>query len=80
MGLAVAKRLPTIVTITPDGRPDTRIMQIISQGNACVLQMGKLLGLLADWLERVLYARGLPATAQAGGTTRRTWSEVAGSI
>ena len=29
--------------MTPDGRPDTHIKQVITQGNARVLQMGKLL-------------------------------------
>ena len=155
------------ITITPDGRQDTHIKQVITQGNARVLQMGKLLrdkhlsvrvkrmlvhtalrplleygaevlvpttqharalesvqlkaarmilgcpsrtssdviradlglqllssrgeiaklkwqhrlhGLPADRLERVLYDRGLPAPAQARGRTRRTWSQVVGSI
>ena len=31
------------ITITPDGRPDTHIKHVITQGNARVLQMGKLL-------------------------------------
>jgi hypothetical protein len=31
------------VTITPDGRQDTHIKQVIAQGNARVLRMGKLL-------------------------------------
>ena len=31
------------VIITPDGRQDTHIKQVITQGSACVLQMGRLL-------------------------------------
>ena len=40
----------------------------------------RLLGLLADRLERVLYDRGLQAPAQGRGRNRRTWSQVVGSI
>ena len=31
------------ITVTPDGRQDTHIKHVITQGNARVLQMGKLL-------------------------------------
>ena len=35
--------VPRVLQYTPDGRQDTHIKHVITQGNARVLQMGRLL-------------------------------------
>ena len=56
------------ITVTPDGRQDTHIRSVITQGNARVLQMGKLLrdGHLTMRVKRMLILTALRPSLEYG--------------